>query len=144
MASIGMANVAMASAINRPRSMMNDAENQKQVKIGVEQGVNDVYGQDKFFLKTAGVDTKEWGLMKGLNAKQVLQYMKHDSLDVGLKPEIIENLKSNNHMKFLGELDNLMKLTKINQALPDEKVEGLLARLVKGALKVQADKIVLK
>ncbi len=95
--------------------------------------VQTVYGSEGFMGigKVPGLSSKEWGLMKGLNAGEVVKYFTGDSEQTLLPAKVATELaKSAKHKAFSEQLLGLIDVTEGNvKPYENETVEKFLKRL---------------
>lgn len=115
------------------RSMASDATISSSVEQAFKSEIDEIYG-DKGFLgfgRVVGINSKDWGLMRGLSASEVLKYFTGNSEDTNLSAKIINELaKSSKHQRLGRQLIGLIEETDGKlKPYNNENVEDFLKRL---------------
>lgn len=112
-----------------------------EIEDALNKGLEDVYAKKGVMGigKVSGKDTKEWELMRKLNADAVLGYYTGDSSASSLPSNITSALsKSEEHYRLVEELKELMdQIAGGVKPYENENVEAFLKRLITLALKSQ-------
>lgn len=97
--------------------------------------VQNVYGKDGLMGigRVVGVNSKDWGLVKGLSANEVIKYFTDNSTETNLPPNIVSELtKSAKHQAFGKQLLGLIDMTDGNvKPYENENVMDFTKRLGK-------------
>ncbi len=116
---------------------INNGGDLSSLDTAVERAFNNdiqrAYGSEGFLglRKVIGANTKDWGLMKGLSANEVIKYFTDDSADTKLPPNVVSELaKSAKHKEFGDQLLGLIEMTDGNvKPYENENVADFTKRL---------------
>lgn len=129
------------SAPKSVRSLSGDSESMKVesenvIREALDEEVNAIYDERDWLgrVKTPGTKTADWGLVRGLPAYKVLNFMYKNSKDSGLQETVVKELRDNKrHKKLLTRINEFMEHTN-REVRPredgePESIEDFLIRL---------------
>jgi hypothetical protein len=123
------------------RSYSNDLEMMNEMRGALGDEINNIYTETNWLgrVKTPGVESADWGLIKRLPAYKVLDFRYKNSKESGLSEEVTKELSKNKrHQKMLKRLDEFMEYTggtvRPRKEEPVETFEDFMLRLGMGAI----------
>ncbi len=124
------------------RSYSNDLEMMNEMRGALGDEINNIYTETNWLgrVKTPGVESADWGLIKRLPAYKVLEFRYKNSKESGLPEEVTKELSKNKrHQKMLKRLDEFMEYTggtvRPRKEEPVETFEDFMLRLGMGIRK---------
>ena len=127
------------------RSMAGDASFAQSVESAFRQDIDSVYGSKGFMGigKVEGVDSKYWGLMKGLNASEVVKYYTGDSMHTKFPLNIAKQLAdTERHHTFAKQMLGLMgEAGASSKPYENENIDQFIKRLGGVVMKKHLEKV---